>query len=135
MAGKVTDSQFRYAADNWTLEQPLSLTASLSPDITLGPQCWASEEARLCLEPARIFKGTVDLGYQLEQFDMQKLAHFYPEGFGWQALLSARGKMQWQDGQPKVSMQLKTSPGSSLLASCPLIMTSWRCRQKLIRTN
>lgn len=109
--GQLSKAQLKTPLDQWTLEAPLQLTATPKMQLTLSGQCWLSREAKFCTQPANLSPDKGEVLFQLTQFNLERLAAFYPESFAWKSTLSSQGKAQWENKEPEISLQVKTEPG------------------------
>lgn len=83
----------------WTLESPVDLAwRQGAARLTLQPHCWRQQQASLCLsEPARIGERG-ELALALEDFQLQWLGPWLPEGVVWQGPLQAGAALAWRPG-------------------------------------
>ena len=110
--GQLSQALINTPLNQWQLEKPLTIAVNSHQQINLSKQCWHSLDAQLCLEPTEVSaeQGTARL--QLSNFDVERLKPFFPDDFNWQAALSAKGDIHWQNQQPTARLTLSTTPGT-----------------------
>lgn len=116
--GHLSNALFNTPLDQWVLEKPVTIGIK-KEQVNLSGQCWLSGDARLCLNPAILSEEQADVRFQLSKLDLQRLQSFYPQGFGWNAELSASGYATWNNNQPEISLTINTTPGSFSFRESP----------------
>ena len=110
--GLLKQAQLNTPAGKWALSKPLPLHLDAEQTLTMASQCWRSGKAALYVEPASFSQKAGQVAFALDTFDLLRLQPFYPKAFSWQADLSGKGQFQWQDHQPKLTLELNTTPGT-----------------------
>lgn len=111
--GHLAQGQLDTPAGHWQLESPLALDANLAKQaISIGAQCWRSDQASLCLSAARLSPGQGEIGLELKQFSTRRLDGMLPSHLSWNSALNASGKVGWSRSLPQLDLQIRAEPGS-----------------------
>lgn len=86
--GRLASGDIQAGGQDWKLQGPAKLERLADGKITFGAHCWASGQASLCGEDARLMPEP-KLRYHLKQFPIDSLAQWLPKDFAWQGRLNA----------------------------------------------
>lgn len=110
--GKLSAAKVKTPVDEWVLEKPLHITVNDLQSLQLSDQCWQASPARFCIAASQASREKASARFQLNNYHLEKLAPFYPDGFTWTATLSGEGEVHWDGLSPTAHLSLKTTPGS-----------------------
>ncbi|PJE80906.1 Translocation and assembly module TamB [invertebrate metagenome] len=96
----------------WQLDQTVGMVLG-NRQLSLSEQQWSSGKTRFIVDRAELTAQSGHAGFILSGFDTATLpAVLLPEGMGWQTQVSAKGQLNWQEGElPLLQLTAETSEG------------------------
>lgn len=122
LTGHSRGDRWQGQLEQWVVRSPLrqwSLHAPWSLDVDTrrwqarhSGLCLDSQDASLCIKPGTVAKTAGEAEFALTHFNLTRLRPWLPEGFVWQSVLSADGRIGWRGAKPELHARVRTTPGT-----------------------
>lgn len=109
--GRLASGDIQAGGQDWKLQGPAKLERLADGKITFGAHCWASGQASLCGEDARLMPEP-KLRYHLKQFPIDSLAQWLPKDFAWQGRLNAELQLDLPASGPNGQVSVDAGGGT-----------------------
>lgn len=97
---------------NWQLDKKTTLNYNNNGELAIEKHCLRNGSASLCALQKQKLLPNQDIHYQLSEFQIESLKHWYPNTFNWQALLSADIKIKLNQHAPNGVISINANNGT-----------------------
>ena len=97
---------------NWQLDETTTLSYPNNDELTIDKHCLRNGPASLCALQKQKLLPDQDIHYQLSQFQIESLKHWYPDTFNWKALLSAKMQIKLNQRGPAGVIAINANNGT-----------------------
>ncbi|MDV2857812.1 translocation/assembly module TamB domain-containing protein [Oceanimonas sp. CAM02] len=111
--GQLQQAGLNTPLDDWSAAVPVALAwRNNDGRFTAAAHCWRSLDAAVCFDEINASAQAGRAGLSIRDFDLARLAAFFPEGFAWEAVLEGRVNASWKAGEaPRVNADIGTNAG------------------------
>ena len=114
-SGQLLRTELNTQFGDWALKNPVTVTLS-SQDVEFSELCLLSSPSSICLQGSELStkqsKPEGTLNFSVNQLRVAKVSSLFPGNFDWQAELSAKGQVTWQNNQPTLNLTMNSTPGT-----------------------